>query len=343
MTQPSRPATQLLTLPEGVRPPLHALPPPPDSFRERDERFTGDSHTVSLGALQEDDRGHLRRLYDGLLRLHEAFLQTDDGLPDLEAVLTDESLDVAALGQAARQLGSNLEHDELPADTRQAYHDLRGGALSALLMHLDLAAAGLGRPKDTERVGLLVRDQLKMMRNAVHDLDRPRYEADLKVNGHSIELLREKWDQVPYVARGRQVQVHYLSSFDGDIAERCMEFSALDRALYNLINNAAEHAATDHVVLSVRPHGHHQVQLAVSNRVTDAQAEAIREAFGSSPGQLFAGGFTTDGHGLGMRIVAELVVHSYALDSVDQAIRERYVGVEIVDGWFNVYCHWPAL
>ena len=134
-----------------------------------------------------------------------------------------------------------------------------------------------------------------------------------------------------------EVTVRLHAAWHGDLAECCMEFSALDRLLYNLVNNAARHAADGQVEILVVPvddSGATHARIAVANLVTAEQRLALVGAYGDELGQLVRGGFTTGGHGLGMQIAADFVVHGYGLRDVEQALRERYLGVTLVDRRF---------
>ncbi len=206
-------------------------------------------------------------------------------------------------------------------------------------------AEGEAEPGDDERVFILVRDQLKMMRNAVRDLDPERYARDLEARGHAMTLLHEKWASVVYPSRHGPVRVSFDAPRHGDVAECCMEFSALDRVLYNLVNNAAEHGLGDRVHVSIVPVNEgRELQFRVVNRLGPEHAATLVERFGGDDvSQLLHGGFTTGGHGVGTRICAEMVRHGYGLDGVEEVIRGGYAGAHVVGDRFVAFFHWPAL
>lgn len=171
--------------------------PGPAPFHRPAVRHRGDAQSVTLDQLAPGDVAPLRALYGFLVALHD----------DLDAALKVQAGDavVRRLAAVARsdayrsvldafgRLATSLDQHTLPVRVRCAYHDLRGGSLSAILMLLDLIADGVGRPEDAERLFLLARDHLKMMRNAVRDLDVGRYAADLQLRRHGVALLLEKW------------------------------------------------------------------------------------------------------------------------------------------------------
>ena len=316
-------------------------------FAKREARFRGDSQTVSIASMSEDDRDIIRALYTFLVRL-KAAVEPRNGAVDIGVDVLKQFLvaqDYDALPERVTRLGSRLRAEGLSDKVRAAYHDLRGGSLQALLMHLDLVNEDEALPNDVQRVYFLVRDHLKMMRNAVHDLDRDAYDRDLMPKGHAVSLLEEKWAAVSYPGTDRPVQVRLHNEVEGDVSECCMEFSALDRVLYNLVNNAARFASdgvVDVVLLPVA--GGTQLRFLIVNRVAQAHREHLLKTFGGeNVSALLRGGFTTGGHGVGTRICSEFVAHGYGLSSVSQVISGDYVGAKLIDDCFVTWFHWPAL
>jgi signal transduction histidine kinase len=313
-----------------------------DPFPAPSQRYKGDGLAVRLSDLAEWDVGPLRALYAFLLELR-AQLDRSRSQAALVAWLDEGRLDRAH--EVARTLGRALRSGSQPTRVRQAYHDLRGGSLQALLMHLDLLLDGEGEEGDELRLFVLVRDQLKMMRNAVRDLDPDVYARDMQARGHAMALLHEKWGGVSYPGRRGSVHVSLHAPTGGMVAERCMEFSALDRVLYNLVNNAAQHAADGRVHIEVEPvDQERQLQFRVINRLTDDQHRRLVESFGQTDiSDLMLGGYTTGGHGVGTRVCADMVRHGYGLDSVRAVLDGGYAGAQLVDGYFVAYFHWPAM
>ena len=274
--------------------------------------------------------------------MHEALRPTLDGTTD-ELAATMRTLCTgdgpATIRDLGQQLGRRDGDGPLRALTvRQAYHDLRGGSLTGLVVQLELVRDGLlPASEGGARAFLLARDHLKMMRNAVRDLDPERFEADLVTKAHAVRLLRDKWSGVTY----GPVRVRFTTDHQGAVAERCMEFAALDRVLYNLVNNAARFASSGVVDISLR-HVDGQLQFVVANEVDEAQQATLRDRFGSDLSQLFHGGFTTGGHGLGLRIVADFVSHGYGLRKLKQTLDEGYCGARLEGPVFLAWFHWPA-
>jgi len=102
-----------------------------------------------------------------------------------------------------------------------------------------------------------MRNQLKIMRNALADIDPERRRADEGRKTHSVELMLEKWqNSLFYRAASGPVRLQIECSYRGAVSESCLEYSTLERALYNFLNNAARNAA-DHrgraLVLRCKP------------------------------------------------------------------------------------------
>jgi signal transduction histidine kinase len=328
---------------------LDRLPHPP-SFDRPQHRYRGDGQSIALTDLDEPDRIAISELYDFMLRVHDATEGALEG-GDAEAlVILERRLELDGLesaGRAARSLGTSLRASSGDTRIRRAIHDLRGGSLQALLMQLDLVRDGLGRPTDAQRIYLLARDQLKMTRNILPGIDPERHARDEAERGHRIDLLREKWSDTAYAVVGNTTNVVFQAAWEGEIAECCMEFAALDRMIYNLVNNATAHGVGEHVWIQIAPSpaDPNELRVCVSNAVSTEQSAQLgdiaseRDAGLSS---LFEGGYTTTGHGLGLRIVAEFVVHGHGLLDVQEAIDRHYVGARVDEQVFTAWFHWPA-
>jgi signal transduction histidine kinase len=191
----------------------------------------------------------------------------------------------------------------------------------------------------------LTRDHLKIMRNAVRDVDLPGYEHDRAQKLHSIQLLIEKWQNAVYQLPDFTARVVLDCGFDGNVSERCLEFAALDRVLYNLINNAVRHSSDGNVYLSIHPceQGHpRNLRFVVANRLDDTHRQTLHERFAERLTDLFRGGYTTGGAGIGMRICADFVCNAYGLATFDQGVEGGYFGARLMQAAFVNWFHWPA-
>lgn len=322
--------------------------PRPSRFAVPDQRYQGTHAAIGVGDLPEADRAAIAELYQRLHTLYEVltpYLDNPTPVALHEAVRSFvASEDWRRLRALAFGLGTA---PGASVHVQHAYHDIKGGALSALVLQLDMLAQGMLRDGELDRIFLLVRDHLKILRNAVRDLDPEGYARDLQTKRHAASLLTTKWDHRRHRVEGNEAVVHLHSRFQGDIAERCMEFASLDRVLYNLVNNATRHALleprVDVMLAPVADGGTTQVRIAVANRIPLAHGKVLRQRFGGSDvSGLFLGGYTTEGSGLGMRIAAEFVSRGYGLLKVKDAIAQHYVGAHCEGRVFIAWFHWPA-
>ena len=318
----------------------------------RADRFRGEALTAPLSALAPDDRTIARGLYDWLREIEDLAGALGEGATaramQLRAYLAAHP--VGRQLRAMQEFGRATAAQGEDALLGKVVHDVRGGPLTGLLMMLQLVEAGRVGPEDMLRVHFRVRDHRKIMRGALLELDDPRRDRDRSLKHHDVQLLVEKWSgaRVPVERDGgaRVVGVRLDPRFDGSVCESCIEFTALDRVLYNLINNALRHARDGgvHVVLSATPaEAPANLHVAVANRVDPAAAAALRARFGDDLGGLFLGGFSTTGSGLGLRICADMVGNAFGLDDPEECVDDGYVGALLADGGFGAWFHWPLV
>ena len=336
-TEPSAPISRQESL--GLVAPAAILPRP--------RRYVGDTIVASIAELPADDAGAVRALYEFLGALHAAVRGFDDhagALATVRELLVRH--DYPGLCEQVRGLGAALAAKDTPMALRKVYHDIRGGSLNGLLMHLDLCEAEEAAGEDVERVFILVRDHLKIMRNALPDLDRAGYQLDLSPVEHDASLLIEKWADTAYGADGSgPVRVRLSCEFVGGVSECCMEFAALDRVIYNLINNAARFTADSLVHVDVLPLGESRdvhLRFVISNRVTPEHRARLESDLGSDFRRIFMQGYTTGGHGIGLQICSDIVSHGYGLGSSREALDHGYLGARLVRDHFVAWFHWPA-
>ncbi|NTV64492.1 MAG: HAMP domain-containing histidine kinase [Oscillochloris sp.] len=308
----------------------------------RQLRYNGDGIAMAFDDFSSADQQVVGQMYQHLLDLL-ALLNEHHRHPDetfSRLIAYGDSVNWDALLQQVRGITSPDPHHA------KVLHDLRGGGLMALMVYFQMIHLDLVKPSDLHRIFNLTRDQLKIMRNSVRGIDPTGFEHDLSRNLHHIDLLLEKWGSGEgHQIQGARAEVLVDCRFRGWVSERCLEFSALDRVIYNLINNATAHTADGRVYLSIFPLGAEPANLrfVVINRVTAAQEVRILDRFPAGPGQLFVGGFTTGGSGLGMRICADFVGNAYGIPSVAQALEKGYLGARFIDGHFVAWFHWPIV
>lgn len=321
----------------------------------RASRYLGDDVSVTLGDFGPDDRALARELYAalrGLLDILRANLDTPAEGLGLALEFARRNDWTTFIGRV-RELGRDTPRLPEPGAIDRVIHDLRGGAFQALSIQLQLIGLGVTQADDVARMFFLARDQLKIMRSAVRDIDPAGYERDRAERLHGARLLIEKWDGAVHRAGERAARVAVDCRFDGNVSERCLEFAALDRVLYNLLNNAVRHSADGRVYLTILPvpprsdrptpddSAPADLRFVIANAIAGSQRSAIEERYRGRVSDLFRGGFTTGGTGLGMRICADFVANAYGLDTYDPAIAGRYIGAELLGPSFVSWFHWP--
>ncbi|MEO8336824.1 MAG: ATP-binding protein [bacterium] len=330
-------------------------------------RYGGDGMAVRMDDLTSDDARNVRRLYVALSALLGALREAlcipagdgtapggfSNGSPDI-ADTTAECIDAAqkvlthtskdphwreAIIAARALRGPAVSGDSIQ---RQALHDIRGGALAALALTIDLAGYGRISTADVVRSFYLTRDHLKIMRNALEDIDAPARARDTMQRDHGTHLLFEKWTSAEHrQPDDRSAHVNVDSDYDGPVSQRCLEFSALDRVLYNLMNNAVRFASDRVVDLHLRA-VNENLRFIVANRTSADHRNALRERYANELGKLFLGNFTTGGEGVGMSICAEFVANAFGLSNATKAVKGGYVGAELIDDDFVAWFHWPV-
>lgn len=314
----------------------------------RTQRTTGDRLTVSLSEFPADDQATIVALYQAL---GDLFTVLDATREDVAASRSATQTFIQRVGwhnlvKRTQYLGRGSADQPITEQLSAVVHDLRGGSLTALAVNMQLLELGMLAPNDILRLFFLTRDHLKMMRNGIYDLDSARYQQDLQQRPHSVQLLVEKWSAASYRLQQHQHAAEVLVDcrFEGTVSERCIEFAALDRVLYNLINNAARFTANGLVYLAIFPLTNaHDVRFVVYNQTSAEHQQRLHERFGSDISSLFRGGFTTGGTGLGMRICAEFVTDAYGVGNVERCVEDGYLGVQLRNDYFVTWFHWPVV
>jgi len=325
---------------------------PSERIHRRARPYVGDSVNVPLRALGPVDGAVVRALYDFLGGLYGLIgPRLGGGMAAIAAVRGFlAATGFRELAPRIDRLGATLAAGTVPIELRKVYHDVRGGGLPALLMHLDMVLADEAQERDVERIFVLCRDQLKIIRNAIPDLDPDGHAHDLEAREHGTDLLLAKWSTATYRLRDAEVALRLRCEFEGSISECCMEFAALDRVIYNLVNNAARFAADGQVELNIfpihppsGPNGDEtDLRFVVMNRVTPEHRARVHDDLGDELSRVFEGGYTTGGYGLGLRICGDFVTHGYGLPSLRVALDDGYLGARLVRDTFVAWFHWPA-
>ncbi|MEJ2540573.1 MAG: hypothetical protein P8188_11490 [Gemmatimonadota bacterium] len=339
----------------------------------RTERYRGTGQECGLERLELRDQETVRLLYDHLRGIYDVW-RRDPTAPDWEAIairtlaLSESGLmgRVGAMGSGLGSAGESevasgaddpgTEGQEEEAVVQRVLHDLRGGAATAVLAEAELLEPGLRSAlkrgvvgsEGLEAVVLLARDQAKMMRNALVDLDPEERSRDTVENPHRIDDLVERWADVRYRTLDGLVHVRADRDEPGLLSSCCLEFGAVDRITYNLVNNAARHSPDGQIALQARRAGGASVLIAVTNRVDEEHGRWLTASLREDPGALFRWGSTRrgvgagGGAGLGLGIVAEFVAAAFGVPSVAEALEGGHLGATLLGDRLSVWFHWPA-
>jgi signal transduction histidine kinase len=310
----------------------------------RVRRYHGDDLCLPLAAFTSADAERLRLLY-GFLQELLGVLTPAGAAPatpaPLHALLKRQPPE--AVVELARAFGQESFAADPSPRMAKTIHDLRGGGLTPLLGQLQLAGMFGVEPQAMNTLYFLVRDHLKIMRNALLGLDDDARQRDLLPKLHGTDLIVQKWQGSTVHYAGHAVKLEVDCRQQTAISECCVEFGALDRILYNLLNNAARHAASDAVRLVVLP----VPELAGDNLrfvLLNDVSPKDRDYLGSIElGTLFNERTSTTGSGYGLAIVKEFVGHAFGLQSEADAVRKGYLGARLLGGAFAVWFHWPRV
>lgn len=309
------------------------------NYRQR--RYLGDDLCLPLAEFTAADQARVRALYEFLQELFALLDRTGEISPEklprvFEFIAGQDVKGHLAEAQAFGTDSYRAHPSELLAKT---IHDLRGGGLTLLLNRLLFAQKGKLTAETARSLFFLARDHLKIMRNALLGLDDAKREEDLLPKLHALDYIVEKWADSILSTQERQIRLAVDSQFDGNITECCVEFGALDRILYNLINNACRHTAADEICLTILPLPNEQdLRFVLANRVT---AEEEARLAGRELRELFQPGVSSTGSGLGLTVAADFVAHAYGLSSRTRALEKAYLGAVLLEHEFTAWFHWP--
>ncbi len=307
----------------------------------RGDRYDGGGFRLSLDALVPEDVSLVLRLYRALKRVYDLWLymgETSDYQllqTQLMQFYTPEFLRTAqAIGTATYAL------DDPPQELRKACHDLRGGALTALTSFSRLLSRRPGDQHLVRKAVFLARDHAKMMRSILPDLDEAIHAADERVKRHSIHEFVDKWHEITVEMVSKRIRVVALCDFECYITSRCLESSAVDRILYNYINNGVRFSDGEIVRLTVIRLNSVLTRWVVENQLTNRQKVWLHQTLGDELAGLFQGGYTRSGEGIGLSNCSDLVAASFGL-SPSEAIERGYLGARVFEDTYYAWFHWP--
>lgn len=314
----------------------------------RHDRYHGEDQRVSLSFFAAEDQVLLRKFYDALLKLSAVLKPHHDHhsgcRDDLEKFLRTPAY------QTLLECPARLGHAAAPEESSESFnriiHDLRGGAFQALFFQFQLFETAPEEARGIDNLYFLVRDHLKIMRHCVQDIDLERLKLDSLMRPHDTQLLVEKWAQADFHAIKRPVHVDLTCLYAGTLCESCLELASLDRIIYNLMNNAAQYAADGLVhfyILPVPEPEPESIRFIIANKVAEEQRQVLVDRFRNDLSEIFRGGFTTGGHGIGIRTCADFCSHAYGVFDFTRAKEAGYFGARWAGDYFAAWFHWPII
>lgn len=312
----------------------------------RAQRFRGEHLDAPLSALQATDQARVRLLYAYAKSTYGRWLAMREA-PEWDA-LRAQVLNILSpsLSAAAQDLGHDtMAQRDHPSQLAlgKVLHDLRGGALTSLQLYAQMARWD-DDPLHLRSAAFLARDQAKIMRSALPDLDPEVRQADEAEKPHVMQTVVDKWDGFRFEGAQQQPgQVHVTCAYDGLLASCCLEASAVDRVVYNYVNNAIRFSAGPAIRMEILPIGGNTVRWVVANPITPDQADWLDKATAGDLSTLFLGGLTRGGNGLGLSNCAEFVAAAFGLPDIQTALTNQYLGARVEGDWFVAWAHWPAL
>lgn len=314
---------------------------PTDLEIYRTFRYDGGGFEISLKDLAVEDVTHIAQIYNALKSLYDLWLYMGD---QPNYALLRERLAYFATPEflsKVQSIGAMTYNHAIDTDAmHNALHDIRGGALTSLTGYARLLPRLANKDDYVRQAVYLARDHAKMLRNILPDLDKPVRDADEGLKLHAIDEFISKWDGFAFELPGKSVTITAVSHYQGYITSRCLETSAMDRILYNYINNASRFAANNQVRLTVLPVGKELTRWVVENEITDDHVTWLKNEV-SDLQELFAGGHTRGGTGRGLLNCANFVSTSFGINT-DEAVEQEYLGAKVFGNSYYAWFHWPV-
>lgn len=317
---------------------------PQDLENYRQDRYGGGGFSVTLRNFTPEDAALLIRLYSTIKKIYDLWLYMKDE-PNYELM---ESQIVKELGSeqfrtSVQAIGSSTYDLYEPSPLlRKVIHDIRGGALSVLVGLATMLKMYPSNGVSIHQAITMARDHAKLMRNAIEDIDPVVRLADESIKVHPIREFVDKWQGLSFEIAKKPVAIQVNCAFDGNVTNRCLETSAVDRILYNYVNNAARFTADNRVIITIFSVRLGLVRWVVQNLISERHKQWLHENIGADLRPLFRGGITRGGHGIGLSNCTDFVAASFGIESNEEALEKKYLGAKVIDDQYYAWFHWPA-
>jgi len=308
-------------------------------------RYRGEGFAIGLGEFHADDAAALQQIYATINGIYRAWLRLGqpDPLTSPELMAAIAGLSAPPFTQAVQRLGNSGYAGHAHEQTvRKTLHDVRGGALTAMLGFARLLALLPAEPQRARAVVYYARDHAKIMRHAVLDLDPAARLADEQERAHDVANLVAALQLGDWRLEERRIALELSLEYHGNLTSCCQEAAAVDRVLYNFLNNAMRFTADDKVGLAILPVSDTAIRIVVGNPLTPGQIAWTREKTDDDFGRLFLGGITHGGQGIGLSTCADIVGAAFGVTERAAVVQRQLIGAKLVENLFCAWFHWPA-
>lgn len=315
---------------------------PTNLVNRRSDRYDGSGYSVSLHEFAETDVSIIKTIYQQINQIYQRWLtirnRTD--ISSIQQLIID--LNQSDFIDIAQKMGQET-YKQRPDDPaiRKIIHDIKGGCLNSLIGYAHLLSKQPTNDLFIRKAVFLARDHGKMMRNALVDIDPDQRQLDEQAKIHSIQDYVEKLQDCIYGNQDKPIQILIQCIYEGHISNRCMETSAIDRILYNYINNAARFAADSTVSVFIFPINDQFIRWVIVNSIDREQANWLADQFNSDLSPLFQEGITKGGHGIGLSTCADFISSCFGIHPPQKAVKEGYLGATVYNQHFYGWFHWP--
>ncbi|MCH8475100.1 MAG: hypothetical protein LAT55_07725 [Opitutales bacterium] len=324
---------------------LSLTPLKPISHRE--QRYLGGAFSLRLENFSIDEQEIIQRIYEITKEIF-AMTDADSDLSAPDRQKLTNFLSQSELPQLQEQLIQLVGEAQLTNDIKKeaVLYSLASGALSSIASYGLLVSQGGLEREYIQSLYYLTRDQLKISRNLIEDLDAVKRAADEAPKMHSLDLLKEKWESVTYRSFASEIDVAFHQYYQGHVAERCLEFAEIDNIFYHLANNAVQYGTKAVLDIGIAPVNEGKdLRWVFRNPINGDQAATLKE-LSTNGKSIFEHGVSSahkNGEGFGLGSVADTILHAYGQEDLYEAEKQGYFGWTVKDDLFSLWFHWPAI
>ncbi len=319
---------------------------PNDLMIRRATRFDGSGMSVSLSDFEALDRCLIQQIYHEVHAVYQTWLHNQKDCTDKKLAEQVCALKRDDFFSTVHSLGTDTLQNKDEAVSKQlgrALHDIKGGSLNSLLGFAQLISEQNTKKSLIQRAVNMARDHAKIMRNVLPDLDPKIREDDESDCVHHIKHFVDKLMGFNFEFQELKLSIALHCSYDGNISNRCLETSSIDRILYNFINNSAKYSANHEANVYIFPVNEFMIRWVFENPVSESHLQWFDENTEENMWNLFLANKTYKGQGIGFYTCADIVSNSIGIVSAEQTVKQGYIGAHLEGGHFFSWFHWPVL